>query len=295
VSETASNLSVRPMIVGADGLLGQALSQRLEQLFPHTVSATEAELDITDRWRVEAEVQRLQPTVLINCAAMADVDGCERDPALARRVNAEGPSHLAQVCRGAGIRLVHFSTDYVFDGDKGSEYVESDPPNPVNEYGRSKLLGEMAVLETLVHVVVLRISFLFGPGRATLIDKLAARARANRDPMPIVDGWVTKPTHVGEIVRAVEQVLAADVSGVWHLAGRPAVSRFEFAREVLRLIGDDPGRVTRLAAEALNLPARRPAATPLDTTRFEARFGPVRRWTEWAAEHLAEAATGLSG
>jgi dTDP-4-dehydrorhamnose reductase len=283
-------LSIRPLIVGAGGLLGQALAERLGERFPHTSAATEAELDITDRWRLEAEVERLAPTVVINCAAMADVDACERQPDLARRVNAEGPGALTAVCRNGRVRLVHFSTDYVFDGEKGAEYDEADPPNPVNEYGRSKLEGEMAILETLADAVVLRISFLFGPGRPTFIDRIAAQARANRDAIPVVDGWVTKPTHVGEIALGVEKLLQSDATGLWHLAGAPAVSRLEFARVVLGILGDDPGRATPLAAEGLALPARRPRATPLCTARFEHRFGALRKWTEWAREHFAPAA-----
>ncbi len=294
MSASDPHTAVRPLIVGAGGLLSLALADRLETLFPHTVSATEVELDIVDRWRVESEMERLRPTVVVNCAAISDVDACERDPALARRVNADGPAHLAAGCRNARIRLIHISTDYVFDGEKGAEYVEEDPPNPINEYGRSKLLGEMAVLETLADAVVLRVSHLFGPGRPTFVDKIAAAARAKGGPIPVVDGWVTKPTHVGEVVRGVESLLASDATGLWHLACPPAVSRFGLARKVLELLGEDPARVAPVAAELLQLPARRPAATPLDTSRFEARFGAPRDWMTWVAEHLASAGRAAS-
>lgn len=256
------NGTIRPLIVGAGGLLSGALADRLEEVHPETISASEVELDITDRWRVESEIERLQPTVVINCAAISDVDRCEREPELARRVNGDGPAHLALACRNAGIRLIHISTDYVFDGEKGADYVENDPPNPVNEYGHSKLLGELAVLETLVDAVALRVSHLFGPGRPTFVDKIAAAARRGQERIPVVDGWVTKPTHVGEVVRGVERLLSSDATGVWHLACGPATSRFAMARSILELLGEDPSRVVPVSAELLKLPARRPPPRP---------------------------------
>lgn len=283
------NLQVRPLVVGASGLVGRRLTERLEARYPHTVSATRTELDITDRWRTEAEIERLQPTVVINCAATADVDGCERDPEQAMRVNAAGPANLAEACQNAGIRLIHLSTDYVFDGRKLGEYDEADAPNPLSVYARSKLAGEEAVLETLVDAVVLRVSFVFGPGRVTFIDKLAVAAVNHREAIPCVDGWITKPTYSDDLVRAIDEFLTADVTGVWHFACGPAVSRYEFARETLRLLGEDPARVTPVAPESLNLPAARPPRSPLSTRRFTQRFGRTPRpWNEWARIYLAE-------
>jgi dTDP-4-dehydrorhamnose reductase len=282
-------LDIRPLVVGADGLVGRALTAHLEHCFPHTISATRTELDITDRWRMEAEVERLEPTVVINCAAMASVDACERDPDAARRVNADGPASLAAVCRRARLRLVHLSTDYVFGGSppRDDEFDESDPPDPINEYGRSKLLGELGVLETLVEAVVLRVSFVFGPGRETFIDRLAAAARAPGATLPVVDGWRTRPTPVEEICRGIEDILRSDVTGVWHLASPPAVTRLGFGREVFRLAGADPERIVATDAAALQLPAPRPQATPLSTRRFEARFGRApRSWIDAAREYL---------
>ncbi len=285
------DLDVRPLVIGAAGLVGRALTERLEELYPHTVSATRTEIDLADRWRLEAEIERVEPTVAINCAAISDVDLCERDPLLARRVNAEGPAHLAAACRNAGVRLIHVSTDYVFGGGKaGLEYDESEPPDPVNEYGRSKLMGEMAVLESLVDAVVLRVSFVFGPGRTTFLDKILEKARGTAGPIPVVDDWTTKPTHVDEITSAVVAFVGpgAGETGVWHVAGGGAgLSRLAFARTVLGLAGHDPARAVPLDPAQLKLDARRPAATPLATRRYEARFGPLRPWTEAARAYIA--------
>lgn len=279
--------SSRPLVIGASGLVGSSLTEYLERRCPHTMSATRAELDVTDRWRLEAEIERLEPTVVINTAAVSDVDLCEREPELARLVNVEGPRSLAAACRSAGVRLVHLSTDYVFGGESSREYDEADPPDPVNEYGRSKLLGEMAVLETLVEAVVLRVSFVFGPGRRTFLDKILERAADGSGPIPVVDGWVSRPTSTAQICAGVELVLGSEVTGVWHLACPPAVSRAAFAREVLTLAGEDPDRVAPHPASDLELEARRPEFSALSTARFERRFGSViRTWSQHVGEYL---------
>jgi dTDP-4-dehydrorhamnose reductase len=229
--------------------------------------------------------------VAINCAAMADVDACERAPEQAMRVNALGPLHLAEACRASRVRLIQLSTDYVFDGSipAGVEYDEADPPSPLNHYARSKRAGEDAVLETHAEAIVLRVSFVFGPGRATFLDKIASAAVSTKGPIPIVDGWVTKPSSSHEIIGAIEEFLLSDASGIWHIANGPAMSRYEFAREVLKLLGEDPSRVRPVPVESLTLPAPRPARTPLSTARFAARFGRTPRpWTDWARQYLAE-------
>lgn len=282
------NLSIRPLIVGAGGLVGRTLTTHLEQRYPHTVSACRAEIDICDRWSTEAEIERLEPNVVINCAAMSNVDACEEDPEQARRINGEGPAHLAAICRRAGIRLIHFSTDYVFDGAKQEEYDEADPVQPVNEYGWSKLRGEQAVLETLAEAVVLRVSFVFGGGRPTFIDKIAGQLlEGGAEPIPVFDGWVSRPTYTREIAKAVELLLESGETGLWHVANPPAGSRYDFARRVAEILGRGGERLVSVDPSTVDLPARRPPRSPLSTRRFEARFGAVlRNWTECAGEYL---------
>jgi dTDP-4-dehydrorhamnose reductase len=283
-------LAIRPMIIGADGLVGTALAALLEPLFPHTVSATRTEVDIADRWTTGMDIERLDPTVVINCAAISNVDGAEEDPEEAAEVNAEGAANLALLCRAGGRRLIHLSTDYVFDGLAGREYVEEDAPAPVNAYGRTKLAGENAILEQLADAVVLRISFVFGPGRETFFDRIARDAVFGDGPIRAIDGWVTRPTYNRDIARAIEALLLdREATGLFHFANAGAVSRLAFAREVVRLAGGDPGRVVPIAPDALDLPAARPPATPLSTARFARRFGwAPRPWTDAAREYLAE-------
>lgn len=286
---TGRELEVRPLVIGANGMVGGLLAARLEEFFPHTVSATKAEMDITDRWRIEAELERIEPTLVVNAAAISDVDVCERHPDLAFQVNADGPRHLAEACRNAKIRLVHLSTDYVFSGAPGVEFDESDPPDPVNLYGRTKLQGEMGVLETLPDAVVLRVSFIFGPGRPNFIDKIAAAAKASKESIPVVAGWVTKPTAAPDLVEAIVALMTSRETGVWHFTNGPAASRYDFARRVFEILSEDASRVMPQLPESLALPAARPANSALSTRRFQTRFGlPSRPWDEAAAEYLAQ-------
>lgn len=290
MTNAAQNLGIRPLVLGAEGLVGKALTLHLEERFPHTVSAGRAELDIRDRWRVEAELERLEPNVLINCAAIGDVDHCERDPDLARIVNTEGPAQLAAACANARIRMIHLSTDYVFGAQPPieGEFDEAEFKAPVNEYGRSKAAGEDAVLGSLIDALVLRVSFVFGPGRKTFLDKIARGARASSAPLRVVDSWLNKATYTGDLCQAIERLLREDVTGVWHFASGPAVTRLGFAKLVFKLLGEDPERVQPLAVDELSLAAERPAATPLSTKRWEARFGAApRSWIEGVREYLA--------
>ncbi|RMG42959.1 MAG: dTDP-4-dehydrorhamnose reductase [Acidobacteria bacterium] len=278
---------LRPLILGAGGLVGSALGEYFERRYPDTVSATRVELDITDRWRLEAELERLQPNVVINAAALADVDRCEADPLAARRINEEGPANLAAACAGARCKVVHISTDYVFDGNARREYDEADPPNPINVYGVTKLRGEMAVLERLPDALVVRTSFVFGPGRPTFADRILEALRRG-ERVRAVPQWINKPTHTGEIAAGVERLLLAGETGLWHVASSPAVDKLTFARKVAELAGFDPGSIEAVPPEALGLRAPRPLRTPLSTARYEARFGPVLGgWEAALAAHLA--------
>lgn len=284
----AERFDHRPLVLGAAGLLGGHLARRLERRFPHTVSSTRAELDLADRFRIPAELERLRPTVVINCAAWSDVDGCERDPVRAMSVNRDGPAALARACRTVGARLVHFSTDYVFDGEKAGEYREDDPARPVNLYGQSKHGGESAILEEGGDALILRVSFLFGPGRPTWVDRITAAARGEGKAIRAVDGWSVKPTYTLDVGEAVEILLDHPVQGVLHFAGGPALTRLAFARQVMDAAGGRAEMVEAVPVESLALPARRPRQSALDTGHFARLVGrSPRPWVEGLREYLA--------
>jgi dTDP-4-dehydrorhamnose reductase len=276
------------MVVGAGGLLGGHLTRRLERRYPETISTTRVELDLLDPFLVAAELERLMPTVVINCAAWSDVDACERDPGKALRVNRDGPAALASACRELGARLLQISTDYVFDGFKDGEYREGDPAEPVNAYGRSKLEGERAVLRSGCDGLVLRVSFLFGPGRDTWVDRIVTAARGGGEPVLAVDGWTVKPTYTVDLGEAIELLLERERNGVLHFAGGPALTRLEFARAVMAEAGGDPDSIEAVPVEALALPAARPRQSALGTEAWSELVGrSPRPWLEGLRDYLA--------
>ncbi|MDD4497765.1 MAG: NAD(P)-dependent oxidoreductase, partial [Methanosarcinaceae archaeon] len=159
--------TVKTLILGSCGMLGQALCK----VFPEAVRLTHRDLELTDRQKVIASVKKIKPDVVINAAAYTDVEACEEKRGLAFRVNSHGPGYIAEACAGTGAILVHFSTDYVFDGSK-KEYVESDPPNPINVYGQSKLLGESKIAGNMKNYRIIRTSWLFGPGGKNFVETM---------------------------------------------------------------------------------------------------------------------------
>lgn len=281
--------AVKPLVTGSEGLLGRVLAERLEERYPDTVSATRAFLDLTDPFGFTAELERLQPTVVFNTAAFADVDGCELDPERAFRVNRMGPYHLARACRALGARLIQISTDYVFDGTKATPYDEDDKPAPIQVYGASKRDGELAILAEDPGALIVRTSFLFGPGRPTFADRAIERARAGEVVRAVLD-WVGSPTYTVDLAAILETLMTMEISGTVHVANAGSCSKFEFARAACRMAGiaDPPIQPIRLSD--LPLPAKRPERTPFDLTKLSGLLGgSPRPWEEALDEYLAGA------
>jgi dTDP-4-dehydrorhamnose reductase len=277
---------IRPVVTGSAGLLGQAVARRLEGRFASTVSATREFLDLEDFWRVRAELERLQPTVVVNCATYADVDGCERDPDRAFRENRDTVVNLARACRAISSRLVHISTDYVFDGKRDAPYSEGDLCGPIQVYGESKWEGEREAMREHAHTLVIRTSFLFGPGRPTFIDRVIQSARRGEKIRAVLD-WVNAPTSTEDLAVAVEGLIDRDCQGVVHFTNSGGCSKFEFARETLRRTGLDSDLVQPVRLADLGLPAARPERTVLDLSRYTSITRTVPRpWTEAMEAYL---------
>jgi len=277
---------MRPLITGSEGLFGSVLSERLELSNPNTVSASRSFLDITDYWSMTAELERLEPTVVFNAAAFSDVDGCELDPEKAFRVNRMGPYHLARACRALGAKLIHISTDYVFDGTKVLPYTETDTPDPIQVYGASKRDGEIALLAEDPRALVLRTSFLFGPGRPTFADRVIERSRRGEEVKAVLD-WVNNPTYTVDLAEIVETLMGKDVSGILHVANAGSCSKFEFARAACRIAGIEDPPVRPLRRADLPLPAKRPERTAFDLTRLSEVLGRAPRpWEDALAAYL---------
>jgi len=255
------------------------------------VAVARTDLDITDTQRVEAAVERARPDVVFNCAAYNDVDRAESEPDVADAVNGSGVRNLCLACRRSGALLVHFSSDYVFDGRRQGAYRVGDDPAPINEYGRSKLLGERFARELWPRTCLLRSSWLFGLAGENFVERILAKATRG-EPLAVVDDARGCPTWTVDLAGVAVELAERDVRGVFHATNRGATTWYDFAREILLRTGL---RVTlaRTTARALGRPAKRPANSELDPEPLPRVLGrELRPWQEALGEYLRRRGTG---
>jgi dTDP-4-dehydrorhamnose reductase len=277
-----------PLVLGAGGRLGRAVEDFLSPLAPATIGATRAEIDITDYFRLCEELERLRPTLVVNCASLADVDRCEREPEVAMRVNADGAGFVARASRSVGARLIHVSTDCVFDGRGSMPHSEDDPPAPLSRYGLSKWEGEKLVLAEDPEALVVRTNWLFGPAGGDFVERTLELARRERWVGGVVD-QVGSPTYTPDLAQALAELAASPSSGVVHFTNSGACTRHEFALRIVEMAGIARGLEQRPQRWTdLGRPARRPANSLLSTARYTRITSRVPRpWSEALAEHLA--------
>jgi dTDP-4-dehydrorhamnose reductase len=285
---------LRPVVLGAEGRAGSALAAALAVRCPQTVAAGKLELDITDSFRLGWELERLEADLVINAAGWADVDACEADPERAMRVNAVAAGEVARVARTCGARLVHLSSDHVFDGEKGAPYGEDDATAPVSAYGRSKRTGELLVLEHHPEALIVRTAWLFGGHgpRRDFPERILEQAAAGA-VIQVVRDQVGSPTSAAELARGVLELLAVDARGLVHLVCTGGVSRADFALAVLDEAGRPDVEIEPVPGRLLPGQAPRPADARLDTSRYrELTGGTPLSWREALAEVMAERRTG---
>lgn len=250
-------------MTGAHGQLGHDLYATLKD---HELHGLDVDgLDIADRAQVLRAADRLRPECIINAAAYNDVDGAETDRDRAFAVNAAGPENLAQAAGRVQARLIHVSTDYVFDGQKGSPYTEGDRPNPINVYGWSKYEGEQRVLRVEPNACVLRTAWLYGRHGKNFVKAILAAARAG--PLRVVIDQVGSPTASLDLAEAIRELLARPaIKGIFHVVNAGSCSRYAFARAILR----DRVQVEPITTGQLPRAAARPANAALVSGRWEA-------------------------
>jgi dTDP-4-dehydrorhamnose reductase len=278
---------VRILVTGAGGMLGRALTARLES--EHEVHPLDQKrLDVTDPRAVAEEVERLRPELILHCAAWTDVDACQRDPARALRVNAWGARNVAGAAARVGARLVYFSTDYVFPGDRRRPYREYDPVGPVNVYGETKLFGEEATRDSGASFAIFRTSGLFGPG-GRCFPRAILEALRSGGPLRVVSDQVIAPTYVADLAEAVRCWLEQPVPGVFHVTSRGETDWFSYARRILDLVGRPEVALEPIPSSASGRAAPRPAYSVLDTSNFRETFGfEPGTWEEGLRRFLEE-------
>lgn len=285
------------LIVGSNGQLAQALAASAPEWAACTSRSRRA-LDITDAGAIADAIREIKPAWVLNGAAYNNVDRAEgegREEAM--RVNTQGPSNLALVCRKVGIPLVHFSTDLVFDGEKRTPYTEDDAANPLGVYGTSKLAGEHLALAAHPRNLVIRVERLFGavPNReAGLAAKpsgnfpaLMLRLARERGQVRVVNDQIGTPTYLPDLAAAVWSLMRLSAGGLYQLANAGEVSFDEYAREIFRLAGVDCP-VDAVSSEAYGAAARRPLYSVMSSDKaYALGVAPLRLWSEALAEFLA--------
>jgi dTDP-4-dehydrorhamnose reductase len=258
----------KTILFGAQGMLGHAL----QEVFPHAQFIGHRDVDITDEDAIMKLMRLERPAIVINAAAYTDVDGCEDNRVYAFAVNGNGPGYIAHACDEVDAILVHFSTDYIFDGTK-TEYREDDRPNPINIYGESKLLGEISIAKNLQNYRIVRTSWLYGSHGKNFVDTIFTLSRQ----MPVVRvvyDQVGKPTYTIDLANKIPEIIACD-PGKYHITNDGQCSWYEFASAFIP-------NATPCSTEEFPRKAKRPAYSVLTNTKTP----PLRHWKEAVKEYI---------
>ncbi len=297
---------MKVLVLGAHGQVGYELVGALAP-FARVIGVARRDADLSDPAALRDAVHRASPDVIVNAASYNDVDGAESDPAAAMRVNGEGVALLGEEARRRRIALVHYSSNFVFDGRKTDAYVESDAAAPLGEYGRSKLAGEQALAEQCAPAIVLRTSWVYSLRRYSFVSAVLRLAR-QREALRMVSDQVANPTFCRDLAQATAllifgfrgRLFAAfdEARGVYHVAGEGGTSRFELARAILELDSARAEHKVRslepIASTEFPAAAARPAQATLDCARFAERFGiRLPPWRESLQRALADWPLGV--
>jgi dTDP-4-dehydrorhamnose reductase len=274
------------LITGGNGQLARAFIRRFEEQSIDFSAPDVSQLDITDQKIVSAVVGSTKPDIIINCAAYNFVDEAEREKVAAFAVNATGPRNLAEAAAKRKAVLVHFGSDYVFDGAKENGlYTETDPVNPLNAYGKSKLAGERHVLDELDRCLILRLSWVFGEGKQNFIHKLLEWTKKS-EHLKITCDEFSAPTWTDTVVDVTLKALEQGVTGLYHLTNTGFCSRYECAKFVLGSLGIKKF-IRPVNVDTFNLPAKRPKFSAMDNGKIAGLLDyAVPTWEEAVKSYL---------
>jgi dTDP-4-dehydrorhamnose reductase len=284
------------LVLGAGGQVGHELRRTRWPAGWRTVAVGHAGLDVSDRDATAAAMARERPDIVINAAAYTAVDRAESEPAAAWAANCTGPGNLAVACAGAGVPLIHISTDYVFDGSKIGSYVEDDPVNPLGVYGASKEAGDRAVRAALDRHVIMRTAWVYSAHGHNFVRTML-RLAGERPVLRVVADQTGCPTSAAEIAAAIsaiaQQIAAGNTHwGTYHFTGAGSVTWHGFAETIFELAAPwrgPPPRIEAITTADYPTPARRPANSVLDCRKIGEAFGIVPRpWRDALAEVIRE-------
>lgn len=272
------------LITGSNGMLGHDLIEVLKDNH-ELILTTSKTLDITNKDQVFEVICDAEPDVVINSAAYTDVDGCEENQDLAYSVNGEGVKNLALACKEVDCALVHISTDYIFNGKNDRPWVEDDEIGPISVYGKSKLKGEEAILETLDKYFIVRTAWLYGINGKNFPKTMLELAK-NHSEITVVYDEVGTPTYTPDLAYGISELIETDYYGIYHLTNSGNCSWCEFARYIFE-VADKDVKVVPVTASEFARPAPRPSYSVLENKNWvDKGFKPLRSYKEAIKEYV---------
>jgi dTDP-4-dehydrorhamnose reductase len=283
----------RILVIGAKGMLGRDLVKILHSAFrTYQDSIWEImewdidEIDIVEEKMTVAKIANFAPEIVINLAAYTDVDGCESNEEKAFAVNAEGMKHVALGALQCRAKVVYLSTDYIFDGKKKEPYLEDDPPNPLNVYGRSKLKGEQYLQELMKDALIVRTQWLYGRHGNNFVASILRQAREKK-VLSIVNDQIGSPTYTVDLSEVISVLLQCNAHGVFHVANSDLCTWYTFGQAILKLSGMEKIRVIPVSSKEIGRPAIRPSYSVLNCQKLKQVTGmTLRPWSEALRDFL---------
>ena len=306
--ETAGQMpkECKVLITGSSGMLGMDLLKELGRDYeiygadliaqsPNRPMAKFYKCDITDKKSILDIVEKVKPDIIIHTAAYTDVDGCESNKEKAYKINSEGTRNIALACKKINSVLLYIGTDFVFDGKKRTPYIESDRPNPLSIYGKSKLNGENFVKKLLKKHFIIRTSWLYGKYGKNFVDIILSKRKSEKI-LKVVNDQVGSPTYTKDLVKAIHALLdkisgqgpaaRGQPHGIYHVSNSGSISWYKYAKEILRL-AKSKAKVMPISSNELARPAKRPSLSVLDNSKFIKFTGyKMRLWNDALREYI---------
>ncbi len=271
------------LVTGAKGQLGQIVTFDLStkhEVYPFSSK----EMDITDKLKVQEIITAIKPDILINCAAYNKVDKAEEEKELARNINTTAIKYLADVCESIKCKMVHISTDYVFDGKKDKPYEEKDTPNPINYYGQTKYDGEKILEQSSENYLLIRTAWLYSHNENNFVYNIQKLARKNKI-IKVVNDQTGTPTNAYELSQVIQRLISEDATGLYHCTGNGSCSWYEFAQAVIQK-AEIPCQVEPISSADYKQAALRPKFSVLDNRCLRDTIGDTMSQWEQALEQF---------
>lgn len=269
-------------------MLGSDMGEILSLKDYQVTSVDYPEVDITNKTSVVKTMAEAQPEIVVNCAAYTDVDGCETNIETAFAVNAEGVKNIAEACKKIKAKLIHYSTDYIFDGGKKQPYNESDAPSPLNVYGQAKLKGEYYITGILKDYLILRTSWLFGKKGNNFVTTILRLAKERKE-LKVVNDQIGSPTYTMDLTQATESLITNMARGIFNVTNTGRCSWYEFAGKILEFAIVKGVKILPIVSNELTVSAKRPRNSILDNAKFNSlsQFK-MPRWEDALKSFLTE-------